>query len=203
MADVNGKPFLEHLLEYLEDEMVSDVTLSLGYKHEQVIDWIIGKGFTLKINWVIEKEALGTGGGIKLALNKVKNDKVFIINGDTFYKVNLAEMYQQNIADIKVLLALKPMKNFDRYGKVSLDENNYITAFHEKEHSEEGLINGGIYLLNRHKENLDNFPKAFSFEKDFLEKNVGNQQLKGMIADEYFMDIGVPEDYYQFQKDMQ
>jgi D-glycero-alpha-D-manno-heptose 1-phosphate guanylyltransferase len=202
MAPVNGKPFLEYVLNYLESQFVDQVILALGYKYESIIDWLKTKAFTFKIKWVIEQEPLGTGGGIKRALNKSEEQQVFILNGDTLFKVDLRQMRAASDQLHKAVLALKPMDNFDRYGVVQLDESQNIIAFEEKEFRKTGLINGGVYLLNKRSENFRAFPDKFSLETDFLEKEAGSKTLKGFTSNAYFIDIGIPEDYQRAQKEL-
>ncbi len=202
MAPVNGEPFLAYLLGNLEDQGCDQVILSLGFKHEIVTDWLRNKGFLFKIKWVIEKEPLGTGGGIRLALNKSTAEQVFILNGDTMFDIALKQMQQLADAGTKAVVALKPMQQFDRYGAVQLDDHHHIIAFEEKKFRETGLINGGVYLLNKAAEDLQNFPDKFSFEKDFLETEAGKGTLKGYICNDYFIDIGIPEDYEKAQREL-
>lgn len=201
MAPVAGAPFLAHILQYLEQQMADHVILSLGYKSEVVIDYLRQKAFTFKTSWVLEPEPLGTGGGIRRALLKSRAKQTFILNGDTMFAVDLRAMQQAFDPSHKAMLALKPMKDFERYGSVQMNASGSITAFEEKQFREEGLINGGIYLLNKEKENLDAFPEKFSFEKDFLEPEAGKDSLQGFVSDTYFIDIGIPEDYYKAQED--
>lgn len=202
MAPVSGKPFLEYVLNYLESQFVDQVILSLGYKHDVVTDWLKTKAFTFKIKWVIEQEPLGTGGGVRRALNKSEQPQVFILNGDTLFKVNLQEMQAASDEFHKAVLALKPMSNFDRYGAVQMDEAKNIIAFEEKQFRETGLINGGVYLLNKRSEDFRAFPDKFSLETDFLERQTGSKSLKGYESDAYFIDIGVPEDYQRAQTEL-
>lgn len=201
MAPVAGEPFLAHVLNYLEQQFVDSVVFSLGYKSEVVIEYLRQNAYTFKTSWVLEKEPLGTGGGIKRALMKATESEVFILNGDTMFNVDLRAMQQSFDKEKKAMLALKPMKDFDRYGSVQLDGQNNIIAFEEKQFRKEGLINGGVYLLNKKREDLSSFPEKFSFEKDFLEMETGKQTLQGFVDDAYFIDIGIPEDYYKAQKD--
>lgn len=203
MAPVAGKPFLAHVLQYLETQFVDHVIFSLGYKYEMVMDWLRQKAFTFKTSWVIEQEPLGTGGGVKLALNKSKERMVFVLNGDTMFKVDFRQMQAAFKSTDKVLLALKPMHDFDRYGTVDMDVSRRITAFKEKQYSQSGLINGGVYLLDKHQEDFNDQPKRFSLEQDFFEREVGAGTLSGFVADKYFIDIGVPADYYKAQEDFQ
>jgi D-glycero-alpha-D-manno-heptose 1-phosphate guanylyltransferase len=91
-------------------------------------------------------------------------------------------------------VALKRMKDFSRYGSVGCSGNT-ITSFNEKRFCHDGLINGGIYLLNRYYFESIPLPEVFSLEKDFLEKEVASSLIKGLVFDEFFIDIGLPEDY--------
>ncbi len=202
MAPVAGEPFLFYILRYLERQQADHVIFSLGYKSEVVVEWLRQKAFTFKVSWVIEKEPLGTGGGIKLALQKSKEDHVFLLNGDTFFNVNLKQMRTAFRDTHKAMLALKPMENYDRYGSVSLNEDGTVIAFEEKQYKQKGLINGGIYLLNKAKENLGTFPSRFSFEQDFLTPQQEKNTLQGFLSDGYFIDIGIPEDYYRAQDEL-
>lgn len=201
MAPVAGEPFLAHLLRYLENQFVDNVIFSLGYKSEVVIEYLRTKAYTFKTSWVLEPEPLGTGGGIRRALMKSKEEDVFILNGDTMFDVDLRAMKTAFSKDHKAILALKPMLDFERYGSVQLNGQNEIIAFNEKQFQKEGLINGGVYLINKTKAGLESFPEKFSFETAFLEPEAQNHALQGFVSDSYFIDIGIPEDYYKAQED--
>lgn len=202
MAMVAGQPFLFHLFRYLETQHCSTVILSLGYKHEIVENWLIATDWEFEIKIVIEKEALGTGGGIALAMQKARAEHVFVLNGDTMFRVDFAAMLQLHQSkNAKTTLALKQMENFDRYGVVEVDEMQAVHAFQEKKYYTEGLINGGVYVIDRSYFKQKELALKFSFEKDYLEKLVVEQMFFGFESDGYFIDIGVPEDYAQAQID--
>lgn len=197
MAPVNGKPFLEYLLNYLEHQGVAQVILSLGYKYEHVLDWLKTKGFLCKVSWVIEREPLGTGGGLRHALQKATEDEVFVLNGDTYFPISLAQL--KSASHQAITMAVKPMQNFDRYGTIELDDQNRVVRFVEKQPMDEGLINGGIYLIQRGALDWSSFSKNFSLEQDLLPQYLG--KIQAMVFDDYFIDIGVPEDYNKAQSD--
>jgi D-glycero-alpha-D-manno-heptose 1-phosphate guanylyltransferase len=94
------------------------------------------------------------------------------------------------------------MQNFDRYGVVEV-ENNQIISFREKQFYKEGLINGGVYLLNKHRFLQRKLSKKFSFETDYLQAYAPEQQFYGSVQNGYFIDIGIPDDFAQAQKDFQ
>ncbi|WP_455639382.1 nucleotidyltransferase family protein [Parabacteroides sp.] len=201
MAPVAGQPFLYYLLTTLAEAGFKHIILSLGYKHEVIESWFQVNSFPVDISSVTETSPLGTGGAVKLALSKARTEEVFILNGDTFFGVNYPEMMRLHQATQSVAtVALKKMEKFDRYGVVDIEPaTSRILRFNEKQYCEKGLINGGIYLLNRHE--LDNFPDKFSLEKDFFETAVHTSTLSGYLSDGYFIDIGIPEDYAQAQTD--
>lgn len=203
MAEVNGKPFLYYLFYWLEGKHIEKVILSLGYMSEKVLYWVEKerKNFNFSIDYVLEKEPLGTGGGIKLALTKTTSKDILILNGDTFFDIDLVSFYDFHLKrQASISLALKPLSMFSRYGTVEI-KDDIITRFNEKKFCEQGLINGGIYLLNQECINFDAFSQKFSFEKDVLEKQVNNKTLYGQVFNSYFIDIGIPEDYLKSQDD--
>lgn len=202
MAPVNGIPFINFIISYLKNEGVERFILSLGYKSEIVIDYVSKTFVDIEIEYVIEDTPLGTGGAIKLACGKAKSEDVLILNGDTLFNIDIKSFtgfHKNNKADFTV--ALKKMKDFSRYGAVEINEDFTIKAFNEKAYCRQGFINGGIYALNVNRFMHESLPDVFSFEKDYLEKNIGKKKFYGLPCDYYFIDIGIPEDYDRFVKD--
>ena len=202
MAPVNGKPFLSYLFDYVNQQRATRVILSLGYKHQVVIDWLEEQDLMFELDYVIESEPLGTGGGILAAMEIADTDDVAVINGDTMFKTDLKQQYRfHKSKNAEATLALKKMHKFDRYGIVNVDATGVVTSFEEKRFQEEGLINGGAYFLNREAFLGRKLPEKFSFEKDYLERFVKEKAFYGFESDSYFIDIGIPEDYTAAQQD--
>lgn len=207
MAPVSGKPFLWYLLKYLTRYDVNRVILSVGYLREVIFKWIdeVKGEFPFEFDYAVEEEPLGTGGGIKLAMSKVKGDEAVILNGDTFFDVDLNQLIDAHHAQAwaMISISLKPMKNFDRYGTVLTDETGRIIRFNEKQPCKEGIINGGVYVLNNDRTIYFNLSSQFSFETEVLQKKCGETgYLYGVIQDGYFIDIGIPEDYQRAQREL-
>jgi D-glycero-alpha-D-manno-heptose 1-phosphate guanylyltransferase len=202
MAPVNGKPFLAYLLGYLAAQHCSRVILSLGYSSKAVTDWLAENPQPFPVHFVIEEEPLGTGGGMALALALATENNVVVLNGDTMFLVGLQDLVDLHTGNnAAATLALKPMQQFERYGAVHVDGGNQIQSFEEKKYMEQGLINGGIYVINKTMFFNRNLPRKCSFEKDFLEQFVGEHSFYGYICDGYFIDIGIPADYTQSMTD--
>jgi len=204
MAPIGDKPFLEYLILYLQKNGIEKVILSVGYKWE-VIKEYFGDSFEgMEIVYCVENEPLGTGGAIRKSLCFVASEDVFILNGDTFFDIDLKEFFAFHKEKHSVLsIALKPMKQFDRYGIVKIDNDNRIVSFEEKRYYQFGFINGGIYLLNKDFFLSFDLVDKFSFEKDFLEKYYKFYEFYGLPFDSYFIDIGVPEDYERAKRNFE
>lgn len=200
MAPVNEKPFLHFILDALSISDVGKIVLSVGYKHKVIQDYLGDEYKGVPILYAVENEPLGTGGGIKLALQQCSSEQVLILNGDTYFTVDHERMLQQHVASGALLtLALKDMKDPHRYGAVEIHAG-LVRAFKEKDPSlDQALINGGVYFANRSL--LELFPSQAksSFESDILEKYVGIKTFSAFISKGLFIDIGIPEDYFKAQ----
>jgi D-glycero-alpha-D-manno-heptose 1-phosphate guanylyltransferase len=202
MAPVNGKPFLHYLFVYLQEQGCRRVILSLGYKFEVITDWLRRHSWPFEVAYVVENEPLGTGGGIQLALQEARNENVAVLNGDTMFQVDLRDLFDfHEDMQAGTSLALKRMENFDRYGVVNEDSKHRIVSFEEKQHRDSGLINGGVYIVNRRYLLDKDLPNKFSFEKDYLEAFIDEQKFFAYKSEAYFIDIGIPEDYNKAQED--
>jgi D-glycero-alpha-D-manno-heptose 1-phosphate guanylyltransferase len=205
MAPVAGKPFLHYVIRHFQNQGVKQFIFSLGYMHEVILDYLHNNYDKSQVKYVIEKEPLGTGGAIRLAAEQADQEHVLVANGDTLFRINVEKLaafhFQQNAS---CTLALKPMKNFDRYALVELNaENHTISNFREKQHYDSGLINGGIYAIGLNHFMKIGWPQKFSFEKDYLEQLYTTGTIFGQVQDEYFIDIGIPEDFEKANVDFE
>lgn len=191
MAPINGKPFLHYIFKELQHQKIKSVILSVGHLKEVIQDFFQHNYVGIEIQYAIEAEPLGTGGAIKHAFSLVEED-AFVLNGDTYFDIELSKLKK---ADADISIALKPMFNFDRYGTVELNDEQRIISFNEKKHCEHGLINGGVYYFRKSLFDKITTNQKFSFEKDILEKHLNDLNIHGSIFDNYFIDIGIPEDY--------
>ena len=199
MAPVNGRPFLEILISRLRRQGTGRIILSTGYLSEVIEAWVREKYPDPQISIIREETPLGTGGAIRAAIALSEAQDVLVCNGDTLYDVDVAALYafhRKLGADCTV--ALKPMRDFERYGRVELGDDGWVRAFREKERCTEGLINGGVYVIRRDALLGLDLPEKFSFEEGFLARH----RIAGMVQDAYFIDIGIPEDFVRAQVEL-
>ncbi|HMZ45685.1 MAG TPA: nucleotidyltransferase family protein [Chitinophagaceae bacterium] len=204
LSPVAGKPFLHYIITYLQNQGVEKYIFALGYLSEQVIDFLKDEYPSLNYEYTIEDTPLGTGGGIRKAIQLITEENVLIVNADTFFEVDIKALHSFHLStNAHCTISLKQMYNFERYGCVELDNNsNTILSFKEKTFTTKGYINAGYLVINKNYflSATNNLPQIFSFEKDFLEKNLAKMLIKGLAFDGYFIDIGIPEDFVLAQE---
>lgn len=199
MALVNGRPFLQILIDRLRKQGNGRIILSTGYLSEVIEAWVREKFPDPQISIIREESPLGTGGAIRAALVLSQAKDVLICNGDTLFDIDIPALFSYHAAMYAdCTVALKPMRDFDRYGRVELGGDGWVKAFREKEPCAEGLINGGVYVIRREALLKLDLPEKFSFEEGYLAKH----RIAGMVQDAYFIDIGIPEDFERVQTEI-
>ena len=200
MAPVGGRPFLEYLLDYWRAQGITRFILSVGHLAEVIQSHFGDRYHNCIVHYVVEAQPLGTGGSIRQVLNQItlQQNRVILINGDTWFTVDLLKLVQDadRADNLPITIALKQLYKNDRYGSVEIDEHNRIKQFFA--HAADGaFINGGCYLLDvpTVTTSLQDYPDKFSLERDFLEVMANNGKVGASIQDSVFLDIGVPADY--------
>ncbi len=203
MALINNRPFLEYQINYLKSFGIKRIILSVGYLSEQIINHFHNSFNGVEIDYAIEKTPLGTGGGIKLAFEKLLTQEAIVVNGDTIFEIDLQDLYKKHKKNnSKFSLALRLVDEVKRYGNVIIDDKNRILKFAEKGvFSGKGIINGGTYIITKDFFKEIPLPNKFSLETDVFEKFCSSFSFYGFKFEDYFLDIGIPEDYKKAQNE--
>lgn len=203
MLIAHKKPFLEYILEWLKTQEIEEIIFAIGFKGEVITQHFKDNYKGIEIQYSYEEDnLLGTGGAIKKALACCDKNNIFVVNGDTYFPIDLKELFARHVNKCsEVTIALKHLYNFDRFGTVEVNADAKITSFIEKRFTKEGFINGGIYCIDKNIF-LDYKKNKFSFERDFLEGYVQNLKIFGKVFDDKFYDIGTPADYKNFSEAM-
>lgn len=204
LAKIGEITFLDCILDNLYGWGFRNIILSVGYMRDKIYDHIKKNHYQKKmvINFSEEENPLGTGGAIKKSLKLSNTKKTMILNGDTYFNIDydlFLKKHNQSKADVSI--ALRHVDDTSSSGKVSIDSQNRVLSFNEKEkRSEGGTINGGVYIFERGVLEKLKFPESFSIEKDFFEKMVDRVPIYGFVFPDYFVDIGTPETYASAEK---
>ncbi|MQS36759.1 nucleotidyltransferase family protein [Streptomyces katsurahamanus] len=149
MVPVAGAPIVGYQLAWLAEHGVKSVTISGGYKHEMISDYVgDGSRFGVEVRYAIEDEPLGRGGGLKFAAGRLAapGAPFFVLNGDvitTFSLTDLSEYHQRRGGAVTV--ALSPYRS--NWGVADLDDGDRIRGFVQSPELPY-WINAGIYVFN-------------------------------------------------------
>ncbi|NBH72036.1 nucleotidyltransferase [Clostridiaceae bacterium] len=210
MALIEGKPFMEYVVHELSRHGITDIIFAVGYKGSMVEEYfgdgsrfLVPGGRHPAIRYAYEEELLGTAGAIKNAGKLVTEDVFFVLNADTFYQIDYGRLVRlQEEMGLEMALVLREVPDVSRYGQAVLD-GGLLTGFNEKAvQARRGTVNGGVYRMK--KELLAEIPEGkVSLENDMIPKWLSEgRRLGGFVNDGYFIDIGVPEDYFRFIEDV-
>lgn len=196
MAQVNGRPFLDLIIEYLKSQHIEHIVLCTGYKADMVEEYYRSNDFGLTIDFSRENDPLGTGGALANARDIVLSDIFFVLNGDSFLSADLKAFFnfhkdKKSLASILV----SEVENSKDFGSLTLDAGCQIVDFNEKkEKGGKRLVNAGIYCFNQAIFSCMPDKEAFSIETDLFPSLLGDR-FYGFRVDEVFMDIGTPARY--------
>lgn len=200
LAPFWGRPFVDYLLDWLATSGARHVILSLGHLAEAVVIHLSKAHRSgVQIDTVVEPQPLGTGGGLRLALERVTSDRVLVLNGDSWTDVDLSEFFAAHMAggaDISMLVVEVP--DCRRFGRVEVDSRGRITRFIEKDESRSGpgFINAGIYLFEPSALRLLKMSTGSRLEGDFLQK-LPSGSIYGYKSNANFVDIGTPQSFIE------
>lgn len=205
MAPVRGRPFMEYVVRELKSQGIDRLIFAVGYKGSMVEEYFgDGERFGIRALYAREEELLGTAGAIRNASRLLTGTDAYVLNADTLYRLRygrLADLKREKRLDMALVLRRVP--DISRYGEAVL-KDSLLTGFNEKTgRSGGGTINGGVYLLSRGL--IDSIPEGkVSLENEMIPRWLSEgRRLGGFVNDGYFIDIGVPEDYYRFAEDVE
>lgn len=201
MAPINGRPFLEYLLDYWANQGVDRFILSVGYKRE-IIEAHFGERYKgAHMCYAVEDQPRGTGGGLLLALERLHQPDPFLaMNGDTFFEVDLAPMRRYHEEkQAEVTIALRDVEDNSRYARVAVNDAGRITSFDSRARTaDRTLINGGVYLAQRSAfggiASTSSGPVSIE-DQLYPSMLVSSRRLFGYPSRGKFIDIGIPKDY--------
>jgi mannose-1-phosphate guanylyltransferase len=206
MLPTAGLPFLTHLLSRIADGGIEHVVLGTSYK-AGVFESEFGDGskLGLQIDYVVEDEPLGTGGGIANVLDKLRYDTALVFNGDVLSGADLRALldsHENNGAD--VTLHLVRVGDPRAFGCVPTDSDGLVTAFLEKtQDPPTDQINAGCYVFKRSV--IDGIPKgrARSVEREVFPQLLSDgRKVCGYVDATYWRDMGTPDDFVRGSSDL-
>lgn len=200
MIPILNKPSLVHLVENLASKDLNDIVITLGYLGAE-IETALGDGsmYGVHIEYVYEKEKLGTAGSVKNASEFFEGEPFMVIGGDHVINLDLREFARFHAKhNALVTIGLMPIDDPREYGIADMDANNRINRFFEKPRSGQifsNLASTGIYMF--HNEILEMIPKKkYDFAKDLFPDILRKgKTINGFLVRGKWTDIGNPQAY--------
>jgi NDP-sugar pyrophosphorylase family protein len=200
LAPVEGKPFLYHQIKNWKKNNLFDYFFLLHYQSNQIIQFLENERNGIlnncNFNFCVEKLPLGTGGSLKAIKNFLpKDDDFLLINGDTWINNDFESIIHSSAPSILVC----KVANSSRFGSLEFDNNNYVTNFNEKKVIDGFVwVNSGLCKLNVRNLGEDNSIQC-SIEEGVFKDLINKRELKAILANSKFIDIGIPDDYNLFK----
>jgi len=205
LLPVDGIPFLDVLLFELARHGLKRVLLLAGFAAQRIIDSAastpLKAQFDLEIEVSIEPQRAGTGGAVWHARDRL-DDRFFLLNGDSWFDINLLELASRVISEPSATgaIAVKLLADASRYGVVEIDHGR-LARFHERpERSGSGLVSGGVYVFQSSL--TDWLDRCCSLEEDVFPLLARAEKLLAMPFERYFIDIGVPDAFARAQHEV-
>jgi len=205
MLPLLGRPLLQYTFDHLAAAGVRHVTLACGYLPTQIQAYFGSRLNGFALDYKVEPEPLGTGGGIRFAANGV--DSTFLaLNGDSLREADLARLVAfHREREAKATILLTKVSDASRYGLVRVADDGRVLGFLEKPDAEEidsDFINAGLYVLEPDVLELIAPGRPVSIERDVFPVLAERAQLYALALPGYWLDVGTPESYLQAHLDL-
>lgn len=197
MVPVDGKPLLEYQVEALKEYGIKKIIMIVGHLGEKIMDHFKdGKDFGVDIDYIVEKEPLGTAGAFYYLKDKTDTKDFLLIFGDVFFDIDFDRMedFHFKNAALTTLLAHPNGHPYDS-DLIQTDDNGKVIGFDSKNNVRDywydNMVNAGMYVINRELLELVSEPVKIDFEKDILANQVKNgANIYAYHSPEYVKDVG-------------
>jgi len=210
MVPLFGKPLLEWQTEQLKDNGITEIVMVIGHLGEKIKEYFgNGEKFGIHIQYIEEKEPLGTAGGFYYLSQLIYGDYFLLVFGDVLFAIDIARMEKfHREKGAEVTLFVHPNGHPFDSDLVKLDKDNKVSCFDSKHNTRnywyDNCINAGFYILSKNILSKVTSPVKTDLEKDILMKLAETgEEIYGYRSPEYIKDVGTVERIRQTMKDIQ
>jgi len=208
MLPLMNRPFMYSFVSWLKSHGLTDIIFSTCYLPEVFSDYFgDGKIFGLNLNYISEKDPLGTCGAVRNVIGRLDGKTFMVFNGDIMTSLDLSKMkafHMEKNADITI--ALTPVEDPTAYGLVPIDSEGRVIEFLEKPGTDQvvtNLINAGTYIIEPNVLELAPEGQRYSFERGLFPLALSKgYRVYGYFYDSYWLDVGTPEKYIAVHHDI-
>lgn len=209
MLPINGKPVLEHQIECLKAQGVTDFIITVGHLKDAIINYF-GNGEKLGVNidYFEEEVPLGNAGALRYLGDKLKDD-FLLINGDIMFDIDVSKMLSVH-KNSPSMITLYTHPNSHPYdsGLIVVDKKTrrvveWLTKEDIRPEYYKNNVNAGIHIISPSV--LVCFPEKdkVDLDRDIIRPLISGGKVFSYQGPEYIKDMGTPERYEQVEKDYQ
>ena len=197
MVPVDGKPLLEYQVEKLKTYGIKKIVMIVGHLGEKIVDHFKdGKNFGVEIDYIFEKEPLGTAGAFYYLKDKIDAKDFMLVFGDIFFDMDFDRMEDFHFKN-SALTTLLAHPNGHPYDSdlIQTDDTGRVIGFDSKHNVRDywydNMVNAGMYIINKRLLDLVKEPVKTDFEKDILANQVKlGANIYAYHTPEYVKDVG-------------
>ena len=197
MVPVDGKPLLEYQVEKLKSYGIKKIVMIVGHLGEKIVDHFKdGKDFGVEIDYIFEKEPLGTAGAFYYLKDKIDAKDFMLVFGDIFFDMDFDRMEDFHFKN-SALTTLLAHPNGHPYDSdlIQTDDTGRVIGFDSKHNVRDywydNMVNAGMYIINKRLLDLVKEPVKTDFEKDILANQVKlGANIYAYHTPEYVKDVG-------------
>jgi len=187
LVPLGNKTIIEHQLDLLESQGFDDIFVSLGYKAQQVMDHLGDR-----VRYIVEDEPLGTGGAIKLAIEKIEDDLI-VLSGDMYTDVEFSKAWQAHqISNKDITIIVLYRINDELYHEIVIEEGQVIGYNPDPQEVKECYHSSGFYIVSPNVLRSEKRNK-FSIERDIFPYAAGAGQMGYYLHSGFSYDLGTKE----------
>lgn len=199
MVRLNGKPILEHQLEVLKRNGISDFFFIVGHLGEKIKEYFgDGSRWNVTITYIYEDVPLGTAGALYYLKGKVNSD-FFLVFGDLIFDISVKRFlnfHRQHRA--KISLLVHPNSHPYDSDVIVLDKDEKVIKCDSKNNVRDyfyrNIVNAGLYMVNESVLEQLREPAKTDLEKDIIFPMIEQQDgVYGYQTSEFVKDVGTPE----------
>lgn len=190
LIPVGDKTITEHIMDRFAAYGCEQVLMIVNYKKDFIKAYYTDSEIHRDITFVEEEEYLGTGGGLRLLADKIK-DTFFMSNCDILINADYADILNYHKQSGNIVTVVCAEKKFEiPYGTVLLDQDSHITGLEEKPQFDY-RVNTGFYVIE--PAFLERIPgNTFIHITDLIQQCIADGEKAGcyLISDDAWMDMG-------------
>ena len=206
LLPVAGKPVLEHEIECLRRQGITDIILVVGHLGEQIAEYFgDGRDFGVHIEYIREETPLGTAGALYYLKERLTDD-FLLLNGDLIFDVDFSRLmaFHREHGALVTLLVHPNDHPYDS-GLVIADRDGCVRGWLTKEDERtwyKNCVNAGLHVLSPRLLKQLKEPKRTDLDRDLIRPLILTGEVYACRSPEYVKDMGTPERIAEVERDI-